>query len=74
MNEQTLEPAVKRLIGKYGSQGAIEYISTGDYPAEIKDQAVSMIHASRISRQQHAMAVGSDSHDFASLFETDDVG
>ena len=47
MTEQALREAVEKLIFKLGEEGAISYISSGDYDLETKEKAIKMIKYER---------------------------
>ena len=43
MDIQNLKSIIDGLVNQFGNQGACDYISTGDYPYELKALALSMI-------------------------------
>lgn len=44
MNNKDLKQIVEGLVHKFGYQGASEYISTGEYPYELKTLALSILN------------------------------
>lgn len=43
ISEEKLRDTVEKWIMQKGVKGTISYISTGDYPAELKKRALSMV-------------------------------
>lgn len=63
MKEEDLRPIINKLISEKGLAGAIEYISTGDYPKDIKNLSIDIINGTR--NHKTAMAEHGDISDIS---------
>ena len=61
MDTNNLQLIVNSLVNQFGETGAREYISTGDYPFELKALAMSMIR--KITINEDSLAMHSDYSD-----------
>lgn len=65
ITEEKLRDIVEKWIMQKGVEGTINYISTGDYPAEIKKRALNMVQVKTKEEleNQSAMAENGDISD-----------
>jgi hypothetical protein len=63
ITDERLREIVDKLITERGEDGAAEYISTGEYSAELKERAMNMIRGKSESDMDSAMAEGGDISD-----------
>lgn len=64
MNDYDLRPIVDSLVKRLGVTGAFEYISSGDYPFELKARIIDMMKVDIEMRCASAMVIDGDIYDF----------
>jgi len=43
ISDERLHEVMSKFIAEKGLEGAIEYVSTSDYPADVKDRAMKIL-------------------------------
>ena len=71
MDSQSLKRIIESLVNHLGESGARDYIYSGDYPAELKAHAISIIDMNTNSSRMNAMVIESDYDDVESSWRSD---